>query len=158
MPSPGARRVAAEALLEAIPRLMRQITAAAQTNGGVRTLSLGQLRLLALLKDGRRLPSELARELQISPATASELAETLVRRGLVERRDRPDDRRLTPLQITAEGLQLLEVSRVRSVAALEGVLSPLSPEELTCLERALPSLLAAVRSEHAPNETSRHGR
>jgi len=137
---------------------MRLVTAAAQANGGAGGLTMGQLRVLALLASGRRLPSELAREIGISPATTSELAEALVRRGLVERRDQPGDRRLTPLQITAEGVRQLEASHVRSLAALEGVLFRLSADELSCLERALPSLLAAVRAEQGPNAAGRDGR
>ena len=137
---------------------MRLVTIAAQASGGTGGLTMGQLRVLALLATGRRLPSELAHEIGIGPATASELAEALVRRGLVERRDQPGDRHLTPLQITAEGARQLEASRVRSLAALEGVLFRLSADELACLERALPSLLAAVRSEQGPSEAGRDGR
>ena len=62
-----------------------------------------QLRVLALLQCRCRLPSELARELRVTPATASETVDLLVRRGFITRGDEPLDRRQTPLSITEAG-------------------------------------------------------
>jgi DNA-binding MarR family transcriptional regulator len=145
------RRRVAETLLDATPRIMRLVSGAAQSSGGT-VLSMAQLRVLAILAGGRRLPSEVARELGISPATASELVELLVRRGLVERHEQPDDRRLTPLELTAAGANQLEESRARSVAALEALLARLSAEELEHLGKGLSALLSGVRVERMPGD------
>ncbi len=152
----SARRQAAESLLEAVPRLMRLISAAAQADGCDSALSLAQLRGLALLLSGRRLPSELARDLQVSPATASEMVESLVRRGLVVRGGRRDDRRLTLLTLTPEGERQLAASRERSLGAAESVLVRLNPEETEALHSALLCLLRGLRESTVSRGTGQH--
>ncbi len=137
----------AEQLLEVVPRLRRIIAAEAQASGTCGTLTMSQLRVLGLLVSGQRLPSELARQLGISPATASEVVDLLVRRGLVERRGQTEDRRLTPLCLTPAGLAQWSSARERVLAALVALLARVEPSDLSDLKRGLGSLAGRLREK-----------
>ncbi len=142
--SSGTAAKAAESLLDITPRLLRIIAMEAQASGISGSLTVSQLRALALLARGDRLPSGLARELRITPATASEVADLLVRRGLVERSARAEDRRLTLLRITSAGRAQYEAARARALNSLEGLLGQLDGPELVALEHGLEHLLALM--------------
>ena len=69
--------------------------------------------------DGVRL-SELAEALRIAPRSATEVADGLQERGLVERTADPDDRRAVLLRPTGEGRRLLvEVEQARAAVSTE---------------------------------------
>ncbi|HEX9466833.1 MAG TPA: MarR family transcriptional regulator [Acidimicrobiia bacterium] len=70
-------------------------------------LSLAQYRSLALLGAGSSASSALAAQLAVSPPSVTGVVTGLVARGLVERRNDPDDRRRLTLLLTAEGSRLL---------------------------------------------------
>ncbi len=131
---------------------MRLIAAEAQASGISGSLTVAQFRALGLLARGRRLPSELARELRITPATASEVVDLLVRRGLVERGALPEDRRLTLLRITPAGETLHQAARQRALAALRVLLSRLDPAGLAGLESGLAPLLDLLRQKPPGSE------
>lgn len=135
----------AEQLLEVVPRLRRIIAAEAQASGTCGALTMTQLRILGLLVRGHRLPSDLARQLEITQATTSEVVDLLVRRGLVERCGQTEDRRLTPLCITPAGLARWSCARERVLAALRTLLVGIEPSDLSALERGLESLLRQLR-------------
>jgi len=139
----------AERLLEIAPRLTRLISAAAQGSGISGTLTITQLRALGILARGSKLPSQLARDLEISPATASEVVDLLVRRGLVQRGDRPEDRRHTPLALTSAGLDQYRLAHRRASAALEALLEQVEPGVLADLERGMETLLVLLRRRAA---------
>ncbi len=143
---------AAELLLEAVPRLMRLIASEAQASGISEALTVSQLRALGVLARGQRLPSELARELRVTPATASEVADLLVRRGLVERGAHPEDRRVTLLRITPAGESLYTSARKRSLAALGSLLGRLTPTEAEALRRGLTPLLSILQEKRSGAE------
>lgn len=133
---------AARSLLEILPRLGRLVASEAFTADGPTTFS--QLRALGLLQAGCRRPSELARKMDIAPASASELIDLLVRRGLVERCDDPGDRRCTPLRLTPHGLSRYEAAQRRALTALTELLAKLNPDELVSLQRDLAALLEVL--------------
>lgn len=137
----GDSQQVAEQLLDIVPRLRSLMAAEADAVA----LTMTQLRVLALLKCRPRLPSELARELRVTPATVSEVVDLLVRRGLVERGEEPEDRRSTPLRITSEGLALLEAARGRALAAFQRLLARLDPADLARLASSLAALQEALR-------------
>jgi DNA-binding MarR family transcriptional regulator len=143
---------AAEHLLDVVPRLMRLIASEAQASGISGALTVSQLRALGLLAREPRLPSELARELKITPATASEVADLLVRRGLVERSAMPEDRRLTLLRITLAGETLHQAARQRTLGALRRVLHRLDTPSLAALECGLAGLLALSQQKPSRDE------
>lgn len=74
------------------------------------------LLVIALREDLR--PGELASRLRISPRSVTEVVDSLVDAGLVERRPDPKDRRATTLHLTGEGSRLVdEVQASRSQVA-----------------------------------------
>lgn len=86
----------------------------------------------------------LAAELGISPSAVSQQVDKLVARGLIQRTDKPEDRRYVVLELTDEGQQAAgEISRA-SHARVESLLSGLTDEELTDLGRLLDRVLEQV--------------
>lgn len=146
----------AEQLLDVVPRLMRLIRAESLSGAG--TLTITQLRLMESIDRGHRLPSELARELRITPATASESVEVLVRRGLVERYAHAQDRRVTLLRLTGDGSTQLAATRRRALAFLEQLITKLEPSELLALDRGLGSLSKLLRETKAAIGNTSDGR
>lgn len=105
-------------------------------------LSPHQARALAVVveRDGVRL-SDLAEALHIAPRSATEVADGLQERALVERTADPGDRRAVILRPTAEGRRVrAEVGRARA-ADNEALLSRLSAEDRATLARLLGALL-----------------
>jgi DNA-binding MarR family transcriptional regulator len=105
-------------------------------------LSPHQARALRVISehDGVRL-SNLAEALHIAPRSATEVADGLQERGLVERARDPGDRRAVLLRPTDEGRRVrAEVGRARA-ADTEALLSRLSAEERSTLTRLLATLL-----------------
>jgi DNA-binding MarR family transcriptional regulator len=71
-------------------------------------VTLGQLRVLALLEDaGPMNLSAVAQGLAVDPSSASRTCDRLVRRGLVDRREDPGDRRNVVLTVTVAGRRIL---------------------------------------------------
>jgi len=97
----------ASADLETIRRRLRDSIAAEVQKLSV-PLTAPQVSALALLVDERRDSgsgislSELSRRMGLSHSTVSGIVDRLVRRGLVERRPRSDDRRFTEIELTAD--------------------------------------------------------
>ncbi len=143
---------AADLLLEVVPRLMQIISSEAQSGVSSTGLTYTQVRVLGKLVGGRRLPSEVARDLRITPATVSEVVELLARRGMVERRDDPEDRRVSVLVATPAGVEAWRSARSRALAALEALVSRLGPGEARALELGLRSVLFTV----APDAAAQH--
>ncbi len=114
-------------VVTSVVRLLRQ--AAAGTGSGGGGLSLTEYRLLKRVADRLRLASELAAELDVTPATVSAAVDALVRRGLVQRHDPGADRRAVPLGASAQGHAALEAARQRQYQALRGVVERLRPVE-----------------------------
>ncbi|MDA8219493.1 MAG: MarR family transcriptional regulator [Dehalococcoidales bacterium] len=146
----------AERLMEAVPRLWRLISSEAQATDDNGSLSMTQLRAMALLHQGRRLSSELARELGITPATMSEVIDLLVRKGLVERGDQPQDRRLTPLRVTPDGLRALKAARQRSLAGLQKLLERMEPGKVALLEKGLADLQRVLKERVSHDNGDKH--
>lgn len=82
--------------------------------------ALPQLRVLVLASEHEPLSaSAVATALSIHLSSASRLCDRLVRAGLLDRRDRPDNRRQIELTLTASGrhqLELVEAHRRRVFA------------------------------------------
>lgn len=93
----------------------------------VRDLTLGQLRLLMLLRAGPQPMGAIADVFDLSSTAATGFVDRVERHGLVERRHRQDDRRIVECVLTAEGQHFLADVvgvRIESVRSALGVLSP----------------------------------
>ena len=91
-------------------------------------------------RDGVRL-SDLAEALHIAPRSATEVADGLQQRGLVERTPDPGDRRAVILRLTAEGGGCATRSGRARAADNEELLSRLSADDRATLARLLGALL-----------------
>jgi len=140
--------------LEVLPRLMRLVAAAAGESGpGTHGfLSVTQFRVLKRLARGPWLGSDLAQALRLTPPTVSSAIDSLVRRGLVERGETPEDRRAVPLQLTAEGRACLDAVQEKVISVLTPLLQQLEPEERAALNHGLRALARAMASR--PNLSS----
>ncbi|WP_346620969.1 MarR family transcriptional regulator [Blastococcus montanus] len=104
-------------------------------------LSPHQARALRVIcqRDGVRL-SDLAESLHIAPRSATEVADGLQERGLVERAPDPRDRRAVLLRPTDEGRRIRgEVGRARAADSAE-LFARLDPEDRATLARILRTL------------------
>jgi DNA-binding MarR family transcriptional regulator len=104
-------------------------------------LSPHQARALKVVseRDGVRL-SDLAEALHIAPRSATEVADGLQERGLIERTPDPGDRRAVLLRPTEEGRRIrgeIGAARAADSAELFGRLSPFDRAELARVLRAL---------------------
>ncbi len=89
----------------------------------------------------------------LSLPAASRSADVLVRRGLLERQEDPEDRRIKRLTLTAKGAEAAGRIRAARLAGLESFVAPLDPAERRHLATAIRSLLrTATPDPSAPHE------
>lgn len=106
-------------------------------------LSPHQARALRAItaRDGMRL-SELAEALHIAPRSATEVADALQGRGLIERTPDPADRRAVVLRPTAEGHRVQREVGAARAADVRSLFAPLDPSDRASLARILRTLSA----------------
>jgi DNA-binding MarR family transcriptional regulator len=90
-------------------------------------------------RDGTRI-SDLAEALRIAPRSATEVADGLEARGLVERTPDPRDRRAVLLRATADGRRLREEVEAARAADARALFGRLSPDDRATLGRILRTL------------------
>lgn len=141
----------AHIFVSAIDRLMdRQLQVVSNDR-----LSFSQLRLLKLVSvtDGYTI-SDVASFLRVSNAAASKAVDRLVRRGLLERREGAEDRRVVELCVTEAGSCVLDGFEARTLAALNEILEPFDARQLRDATTTLDDFsLALVDHEESAGET-----
>ncbi|MEV4812648.1 MarR family winged helix-turn-helix transcriptional regulator [Micromonospora avicenniae] len=121
-----------------VARLLRHRTRAALAPWDV---SPSQARALGVLaRHGVLRPGALAEHLRIAPRSATEVVDDLQRRGLVERRPDPNDRRATLVALTAEGVRTSTAIRATRQAEAERLFAELTPGDRDDLARILRTL------------------
>ena len=85
---------------------------------------------------------ELGDNLGISLAAMSRAADGLVQRGLVDRTEDAQDRRMKRLRLTASGAELVQKMREVRMAGFLEFVNSLSPKEQQLLAKALDPILA----------------
>ena len=105
-------------------------------------VSITQMKTLHALTDcvGEISVKELSDRLGLSLPGASRIVDALLRRGWVERKEDPDDRRMKRIGITAEGRKALDRIETARLAGLEDYAASLTPEQRTRLSSALSDL------------------
>ena len=83
---------------------------------------------------------ELADRLGMSLPGASRTVDGLLRRGWLERREDPHDRRMKRVGITADGREVVERIETARLAGLEDYAASLTPEQRARLSSALSDL------------------
>lgn len=129
-----------------VPVVMHFLRAEARRHG-TPFLSVPQFRVLVFLyrHPGTSLSSA-AEHLGVTCPTASVLVDRLVRRGLVDRTDYPQERRRIALTLTTTGAQHLQQARDAARARVASLLAGLSGVELHKIEEGV-TLLGKVFKE-----------
>jgi DNA-binding MarR family transcriptional regulator len=83
---------------------------------------------------------ELARRLGLSLPGASRTVDGLLRRGWLERREDPTDRRMKRVGITPDGRKIIDRIETARLAGLEDYAASLTPEQRATLSSALSNL------------------
>jgi DNA-binding MarR family transcriptional regulator len=139
------------ALLElgiAITRVVRRHAALARPAG----LTLVEFRALSVADGypGLHL-KDLALLMGLTPATVSRLAARLVRRGLLQRKSVPEDRRAVRFTLSGKGSATLASARRAAEAVLDARLADISRQERRDLarltRRLLPRLATRLEAE-----------
>jgi DNA-binding MarR family transcriptional regulator len=88
--------------------------------------------------------SQVAAHLGVTEAAASQMVERLVQRGLMERTEHPDDRRVKQLALTAAGRAMVEKTIAMRRHWLERLTNELTPQEQEMIAAALTTLVEAA--------------
>ena len=130
-----------ETLSEAFRSVARQLRETSQEALAPWDITPSQLRALRMLaRHGVMRLSALSDHLRIAARSATEVADALETRGLVERRPDPDDRRATLVELTEHGTSVLDAIRAVSGTAAERAFDRLSPADRVHLARILRKL------------------
>ncbi|MFA5309506.1 MAG: MarR family transcriptional regulator [Dehalococcoidales bacterium] len=109
---------------------------------------LAQLKSLLILagKDETNLRT-LAQDLKVTPGDVTGIIERLVSQGLVVRYPNPKDRRVTWLQPTEKGQELVAMLMESHARHMVGIMEYMSLDELVALSKGLTGIVRAVE-EH----------
>jgi DNA-binding MarR family transcriptional regulator len=139
--------VVARALSVLGPRLAKTVRRQVRPAAG---LSMPQFVTLRALGHGPKSASALAQVFGVSRPAITRMVDGLARKGLVERRHDPDDRRLAIISLTAQGRALHEATEAAAERFLADILARLPAERLDRLDAALADLVTLLDHADAP--------
>jgi DNA-binding MarR family transcriptional regulator len=134
-----------ESLRLAVGRLARRLR---QQNEGEITASQF-FALSSIAHYGPITLGKLASVERLRPPSVTRMVAFLEESGLVRRHPDPDDRRISRVEVTDLGRDLIERSRTRKDAYLATRLATLSPSELAVLREATPVLERLLDEERS---------
>jgi DNA-binding MarR family transcriptional regulator len=106
---------------------------------------VGALSALRIAGPPHRLsPTRLSRGLMLSSAGVTSRIDRLERRGLVRRLPDPDDRRGVIVELTDQGLAVVDAAIAAITAHDRRLLEPFDPQEIAILEVLLRKLVAGL--------------
>ena len=123
-----------EQIADSILRSSRAILAIAvkSLNEIEEVMSIPQYRILVILGGRGDIPmNEIVKETSLAPASATRLCDDLIKKGLLDRKSHPDDRRQVIVAITNEGAQLLKDVTESRRRMIQEVVSKLSDVDLS---------------------------
>jgi len=142
------------AVVGRIQRLARQLDAPLQRVFGRFSLDLGEFDVLAtLLRAGqpyRLTPGELAESMMVTSGAVTKRVDRLERVSLLAREPDPRDRRGVLVNLTPEGLELINQAVEQHLDNEERLLAALSRKEREQLARLLRKLGESIRSAQEP--------
>ena len=103
--------------------------------------------LLMLYQRGITSQKKLADVLRMDPAALTRQLKTIEQLGWVQRRNDPDDNRLTNVWLTTAGLELVEQTMPRRTVFIQRMLADLTAEELELLGGMLDRIETRMRHE-----------
>ncbi len=135
-------------LLSILPRIGKIAGQVAHDRGAI---SLERARILWQLVEAPRRSGELAQRCGLTPASISELVDSLERDGFVRRSEDPNDRRVVVVDITSRGRREIERVGELMTAPVAKIIAGLSAEKRARLAAALTDLQEALA---APKEST----
>ena len=135
-------------LLSLLPRIGKLAAQVAHERGAI---TLERARILWQLVEAPRRSGELAQRCVLTPASVSELVDSLERDGLVRRSEDSTDRRVVVVEITARGRREIERVGELMTAPVAKIIAALSSDKRARLAAALADLEQALA---APKETT----
>lgn len=104
-------------------------------------LPLAQLRLLWTVRHyGEETMKDFSERLGVTQSTVTQLADRLVKRGLIDRSSDPADRRVVRLHVSAYGAEILERAEAAKSHLLEEIWEALNPEDQADVLQGLETL------------------
>lgn len=149
--SASANKTLADRLINAIMPLMKGSQAEVMAATGSCELTLTQLRSLFVLeRHGRAMAvNALAEQLHLSVAATGRAVDTMVRNGLLSRREDDSDRRIKRIDLTDAGRNTIVRMGQARREAVERFVGQLDAAERAALDAAVATLGALV-SSHLP--------
>ena len=137
----------------ALARAHNAVAARATADVARHDLTVAEFGVLeALYHKGPMLLSEVQRRILVSSGGITYLVDRLVKRGLVERRDCPGDRRARLAALTTAGEELVARIFPEHAAVIRDAMAGLKREEKRHATRLLHALLAGARPETPADE------
>jgi MarR family transcriptional regulator for hemolysin len=142
------RKKSARTLLEVVPLIMQGIRSEMR-NRRLLDLTVPQFRTLAFVNrnEGSSL-LEVANHVGLTPPSMSKLVDGLIARGLMARKDDPDDRRRVRLTVTNRGLAILETVTQGTLSYLADKLGDLDADERAAIDIAMEALRTVFAIPH----------
>lgn len=100
-------------------------------------ISVPQLRVLGNVFIGHNLIGDIAKHLGVSQPATSMLADALIKKGLLKKDKTANDRRRSPLALTARGRDVYLKTRKATEVKLSKIIATLSEEEQRALAAGL---------------------
>ncbi len=115
-------------------------------------LTLTQLAVLRELRQGPQSAGRLGERTGLAPASVTRMVDRLEKRGLVERKRSPEDRRSVEIHLEPAGERMLGEIRLLRGTPLHRAVESMTGEERRRLTASLKLLVAATRKEAAAEE------
>jgi DNA-binding MarR family transcriptional regulator len=137
-----------------LPRLHRTMRQAVVRAEGENRLTMPQLRCLQAVEaePGAALTSQLARQLQVTAPTVTNMIDGLVERGLVERQPDPDNRRQVLLTLTTAGRDVMRRYEAVMAGRLRDLIGHLDQDQKARLLLAMEDAAAMLDADEAEEE------
>ncbi len=147
-----------QALFESMSAMKRGMTAQWQSAGHDCPISHGQLELLFTIFHGQPVSfKQLARQLYLTPGAVSQMVEGLEQHQLITRQTDAKDRRVQCLEVSPDGMQLIERIKQQRHGMMERVMADLSDQELELwlrIQKKILEQLEVGRTNQYEKETA----
>ena len=141
------------AIIESLlPRLMRAVFRA--PHDPLHDLPLGQLKVLRVLSEGSKTPSDIASELKISLSSVTQIVTRLEESGFVARSADSVDKRVKHIRLSDTGAQMMKERKRVRMNQLMAILETLSPEDRASTISAIQKMIEAGNAVHGADDAS----
>ena len=142
------RETSARNLLDVVPLIMQGIRSEMRNRRSF-DLTVPQFRVLAFVNrnEGSSL-WEVSNHMGLTPPTMSRLVDGLLARGLMARKDDPDDRRRVRLTVTGRGQGILETTTQGTLSYLADKLGDLDADKRAAIDTAMEALRTVFAIPH----------